>query len=163
LATVEAMGLEDLLTVANVNDALGKLTLAGRFQVIQSRRTWVLDVAHNPAAAAVLAESLVGLSHDGKVTAIVGMLADKDVAAVVEPLSALVGTWIAVPVHGPRAESAPVLAQKIATCTGKPCRVENAISGALETVDKQAAGDELILVTGSFHIVGPALEWLHDY
>ena len=35
----------------NVNDAFGKLALAGRFQVIQSRHTWVLDVAHNPAAA----------------------------------------------------------------------------------------------------------------
>jgi dihydrofolate synthase/folylpolyglutamate synthase len=162
LATIEAMGLEDLLTTAHVNDALGKLALPGRFQVIQSRRTWVLDVAHNPAAAAVLAESLASLSHDGKVTAIVGMLADKDVAASVELLSALVGTWIAVPVDGPRAESAPVLAQKIANCTGKPCRIENAIPGALKSADQRSPVDELILVTGSFYVVGPALEWLHN-
>jgi folylpolyglutamate synthase/dihydropteroate synthase len=90
------------------------------------------------------------------------MLADKDVAAVVEPLSGLVDAWIAVPVDGPRAESAPVLAQKIANCTGKPCRIETAISEALEVTDKRAAADELILVTGSFYVVGPALEWLHN-
>ena len=161
LAILEAMGLEKLLVEGTVNGVLGKLTLAGRFQVIQSRRTWVLDVAHNPAAAVVLADSLAGLSHGGKVTAIVGMLADKDVAAVVDPLSDLVDTWIAVPVDGPRAESAPVLAQKIANCTRKPCRVESAIPEALELVDQQAPADELVLVTGSFYIVGPALEWLH--
>jgi len=161
LATIEAMGLEELLTAGHVNDALGKLALVGRFQVIQSRRTWVLDVAHNPAAAAVLAESLAGLSHKGRITVVVGMLADKDVPAVVGALSDLVDAWIAVPVEGPRAEPAPVLAQKIANRTGKPCRIENAIPEALESADRRASTDELIVVTGSFHVVGPALEWLH--
>ena len=162
LAVIEAMGLEQMLTMAKVNDALGNLSLSGRFQVIHARRTWVLDVAHNPAAAAVLAASLQDLSPEGRVTAVVGMLADKDVQGFVEPLSKLVDAWIAIPVAGRRAEPAAVLAQKIANCSGKPCRVAEAIPEALELADRQAAPQQLILVTGSFYAVGPALEWLQN-
>jgi dihydrofolate synthase/folylpolyglutamate synthase len=160
LALIEAMGLGDILTTTRVNDAFASLDLPGRFQVINSGRTWVLDVAHNPAAAVVLAESLNSLPHDGQITAVVGMLADKDVQGIVEPLSDLVDTWIAVPVMGSRAGPAAVLAQKIANCCMKPCRIAAAIPEALEAADRQAAPQDLILVTGSFYAVGPALEWL---
>ena len=162
LAVIEAMGLEQILTTTQVNDAFAKLSLPGRFQVINSRRTWVLDVAHNPAAAAVLAQALADLSHQGGITAVVGMLADKDVQGIVEPLSKLVDSWIAVPLQGTRAEPAASLAQKIANCSMKPCRIAETIPGALELGDRRAAADELILVTGSFYAVGPALEWLQQ-
>ena len=160
LALIEAMGLEQILTTAQVNDAFGKLTLPGRFQVVNSRRTWVLDVAHNPAAAVVLGESLAALSHDGRIAAVVGMLADKDVQGIVEPLANLVDAWIAVPVEGTRAEPAAALAQKIANYSMKPCLIADAIPDALEFADRRAAQDDMILVTGSFYAVGPALEWL---
>ncbi len=162
LAVIEAMGLEQVLTTEKVNDAFGKLSLPGRFQVINSRRTWVLDVAHNPAAAAVLAASLQDLSHQGGITAVVGMLADKDVQGVVEPLSRLVDSWIAVPLQGARAEPVASLAQQIANCSIKPCKIAESIPGALELADRRAAADELILVSGSFYVVGPALEWLQE-
>ena len=145
---------------AQVNDAFGSLDLPGRFQVINLGRTWVLDVAHNPAAAAVLAESLRSLSHEGQVTAVIGMLADKDVQGIVEPLSELVDSWIAVPVAGSRAEPAPVLAQQIANCCAKPCRIAESMPEALEIADRQVDLQDLILVSGSFYTVGPALEWL---
>ena len=113
-------------------------------------------------AAAVLADSLRELSHEGRITAVVGMLADKDVEGIVEPLSELVDSWIAVPVAGDRAEPAAALAQKIANCSGKPCRVTEAIPEALQLADRQAAPQQLVLVTGSFYTVGPALEWLQS-
>ena len=163
LALVEAMGLEQLLTTAAVNDAFGKLDLPGRFQVINARRTWVLDVAHNPAAAAVLAASLADLPHDGRITAVVGMLADKDVQGIVEPLSKLVDAWIAVPLQGARAEPVATLAQQIANLSKKPCRIAAAMPEALEAADRRAAPHDMVLVTGSFYAVGPALEWLQKH
>ena len=162
LAVIEAIGLEQMLTSEKVNDAFGKLTLPGRFQVINSRRTWVLDVAHNPAAAAVLAESLQDLSHEGPISAVVGMLVDKDVQGVVEPLSKLVDSWTAVPVQGTRAEPAAILAQKIANCSMRPCRIAKSIPEALDFAERRAPADEMTLVTGSFYAVGPALEWLQQ-
>ena len=162
LAVIEAMGLERILTTAKVNDAIGKLTLPGRLQIVNWRRTWVLDVAHNPAAATVLGESLAAMPHDGRITAVVGMLADKDVQGIVEPLSNLVDSWIAVPVAGSRAEPAAALAKKIANYSLKPCLIVDAITDALEFADRRAAQDDMILVTGSFYAVGPALEWLQE-
>lgn len=160
LAVIEAMGLEPMLTETGVNAAFGTLRLDGRFQVVNARRTWVLDVAHNPAAAAVLADSLRDLTRETKITAIIGILADKDVCGIVEPLSALVDAWIAVPLTGTRAEPAAVLAQRIANCTGKPCRVSASIPEALETADRANDARQPVLVTGSFYTVGPALAWL---
>ena len=162
LALIEAMGCEKILTTVAINNAFGRLSLPGRFQVINSRRTWVLDVAHNPAAAAVLAASLQELSHAGPITAVVGMLAAKDVRGIVEPLSELVDSWIAAPVEGARAEPAAVLAQKIANFSLKPCRIATSMPEALNFTERRAASDELTLVTGSFYAVGPALQWLQQ-
>ncbi len=162
LAVIEAMGCEQILTTVAINNAFGRLSLPGRFQVINSRRTWVLDVAHNPAAATVLAASLQELSHAGPITAVVGMLAAKDVRGIVEPLSELVDSWIAVPVEGARAEPAAVLAQKIANFSLKPCRIATSMPEALNFTERRAAPDELTLVTGSFYAVGPALQWLQQ-
>jgi dihydrofolate synthase/folylpolyglutamate synthase len=160
LAVIEAMGFGRLLSTDEVNLAFGRLTLNGRFQVIKARRNWVLDVAHNPASAAVLAGSLGDVAREGPVTAVVGMLADKDVEGIINPLSALVDSWVAVPLTGSRAEPATLLAQKIANITGKPCRIADSIPAALEAEDRRADPRALILVTGSFYTVGPALEWL---
>lgn len=160
LAVIEAMGLPQMLTKPAVDAAFGNLRLEGRFQVVEARRTWVLDVAHNPAAARVLAHSLGTIAQDGNVTAVIGILADKDVCGIVEPLTALVDSWIAVPLSGARAEPATVLAQKIANCTGKPCRISASIAEALAFADRRAGPADVILVTGSFYAVGPALAWL---
>jgi dihydrofolate synthase/folylpolyglutamate synthase len=90
------------------------------------------------------------------------MLADKDVAGIVEPLARLVDSWTAVPVEGSRAEPAAVLARKIANCSIKPCRIATSIPEALDFAESRAPADEMTLVTGSFYAVGPALEWLQQ-
>ena len=134
--------------------------MPGRFQIIDSRRLWVLDVAHNPAAAAALSQSLKRLAQDRRVTAVVGMLADKDVPGIIGPLVDLVDSWIAVSVQGTRAEPATALAQKIANYSQRPCQIVEVITDALAVAERRTARQDLILVTGSFYVVGPALDWL---
>lgn len=160
LALIEAMGFDELLTVAQVNEAFGELRLDGRFQLIDAGRTWLLDVAHNPAAAAVLGESLSALPRAGGISAVIGVLADKDVRGIVEPLLPLVDSWTAVPMSGTRAEPAAALAQQIANLGNRPCRIAGTMAEALEFADRVADPRDMILVTGSFYAVGPALEWL---
>lgn len=163
LALIEALGLTHLLTKQVVTRALAGFKLAGRFQIVATPKKWLLDVAHNPAAAIVLAESIAalpGFASFGKVVAVVGMLADKDVTAVVAPLGPLVDEWVAVTVPGNRAEPAAALAQKIANACGKPCLVAQDIPAALGIADERSDDNDLVLVTGSFYIVGPALSWL---
>ena len=163
LALIEALGLVQLLDRAHVNRALSSLRLSGRMQVIERGQRWLLDVAHNPAAAAALATSLQ--QHEAPATvAIIGILDDKDVEGIVAPLAARVDNWIAITAASPRAIDAAELARRVANATDKACLIADSPDMAIEQARAIAASGEGVLVTGSFFTVGPVLERLsaHD-
>lgn len=162
LALIESMKLDDCLTSARINQAFKALNLPGRCQFVHKDKTWLLDVAHNPASAAALAEMLRSMSFNGPTMAIIGLLDDKDLQGVVDPLCGLVDEWIAVTVHSPRAVAAAVIAKEIANLCGKPCLIADDLRTAMDFADQRAAQDGLLLVTGSFYSVGPALKWLQE-
>ena len=155
LALVEALGDTDLLNATTINAAFGKLQLPGRLQEIERRQTWIVDVAHNRGAADVLAQSLPPEQHR---TCIVGILDDKVIADIIEPLLPLVDSWIAVTAASPRGIPANKLAAAIANLSGKPCLIAKTIEQACQQADSDDQGP--VLVTGSFFTVGPALTWL---
>ena len=74
--------LQDRLHVGAgaIRDGLCAVSLPGRFQVLPGRPAIVLDVAHNPHAARVLAATLGAMGYFPETIAVFGMLADKDVA-----------------------------------------------------------------------------------
>lgn len=158
LALVEALGLERLLEPAHVNRAFGSLRLPGRMQIIEREQKWLLDVAHNPAAAEALAASLRQLEAPVSV-AIVGILDDKDVEGIVTPLAGRVDNWIAVTASSPRAIDAAELARRVANATGKACLIAGNPDMAIERAQAMAECGG-VLVTGSFFTVGPVIERL---
>ena len=160
LALVETLQLEELLDTDLINDAFSRLKLAGRCQTIQSDRRWLLDVAHNADAAGVLGNHLSGLHSAAKTVAIVGMLRDKNLPGIVAPLLEHIDCWTAVTADAPRALPASLLAAEVANLSGKPCLVADDLPDAMQTAHDQTSQKDLILVTGSFYVVGPALEWL---
>jgi dihydrofolate synthase/folylpolyglutamate synthase len=119
----------------------------------------LFDVAHNPSAAAALAETLAASGVTGLV-AIVGMLDDKDVEGVVAPLAGVVERWIAVTAASPRAIDAAELARRIANKVDKACLIAESADAAVAEARNFAANGGRILVTGSFYVVGPMLERL---
>lgn len=159
LASLEAIGRTDVLNPDRVSEALQNLSLPGRFQWVRGNRRWLLDVAHNPHAAAGLADSLSALEPGSPVTAIVGVMADKELPGIVMPLAPYVRRWIAITAVNPRALPARELAQSIAHLVNKPCLIMDDLSEAMKFAG-QAEDDGIILVTGSFYTVGPALEAL---
>ncbi len=161
LAVLEAMGVEDVLDTATVDGAFRRLALPGRFQRLErDGRSYLLDVAHNPDAARVLSDLLSELAHPGPITAIIGVLADKDASAIVRSLAPHVDRWIAVRPANARAADPAALAALVSEETGRPCLVLPTPAAALEHVAAHADPDALVLITGSFYTVGPALEWL---
>lgn len=162
LATLEAMGIHDVLRTATVNEAFGRLHIAGRFQEVKGRRRWLLDVAHNADAARVLGQSLAEYGPTEPVTAIIGVLADKDAMGIVSALERHVDRWIAVRPASGRAVDPAALAALIANHCNKPCLIMETPSEALHHVEAHASENTLVLVTGSFYTVGPALEWLRE-
>jgi dihydrofolate synthase/folylpolyglutamate synthase len=155
LTLLESTGFESLLDTDIINTALASVSLAGRMQSIAGR--WVLDVAHKPAAASALAAALRTTPQGRVAVTIIGMLDDKDVAAVVEPLNELSNHWIAVTAESPRAIAANELARRISISTDRPCWIADSFEQAIERAEALAGPNDLLLVTGSFYTVGAAL------
>ena len=164
LALIEAAGLENALQQALVNRVLPDVRLAGRLQMISKKDVdgaeWLLDVAHNPAGASVLAQSLAAMPVAGQTSAIIGVLDDKDVEGIVRPLDGIVDHWIAVTADSPRAIAAGELARRISNVCDRPCRITESPYEAMEWARQNTTIGDRILVTGSFFLIGPALQKL---
>jgi len=160
LAVLEAAEPGLLVPDDAARSGLQGATLAGRFQRVHGHPEWVLDVAHNPDAARVLAQSLAALPRAGRTIAVCGMLADKDTAAVVGAMQRVVDNWVAVGVDGPRALNATDMATRLEGALGVPVAAEATVAAGCERARGMAAPNDRVVVFGSFHTVGPALEWL---
>ena len=160
LVLVESAGFDELLREELVNKALQQLRLDGRMQELKSGARWLLDVAHNPAAASVLSDTLRAEPHSARTVVIIGMLDDKDVQGVVEPLADQVDHWIAVTADSPRAIDAGELARRVANTTNAACLVAGSLDAAISRAQELTGPDDRVLVTGSFYLVGPVLQIL---
>jgi dihydrofolate synthase/folylpolyglutamate synthase len=160
LAVLEAAEPGLLVPDDAVRSGLSAARLPGRFQRVPGNPEWVLDVAHNPDAARVLAQSLAGLPRTACTVAVCGMLADKDTAAVVGAMRDVVDNWIAVGVDGPRALDASAMAVRLEGVLGVPVPADGTVAAGCERARQMAGPGGRVVVFGSFHTVGPALEWL---
>ncbi len=153
--------LEEKLPISfdQIVAGLKQVHLRGRFEVIAAEPEWILDVAHNADAARVLATNLQDRPRSGRTIAIVGILADKDAPGVVTPLLPEVDTWIATSLPGPRGVAAAGLKQRCGD-VARPWLEAASVAEACELATNLAAPSDRILVFGSFHTVGPAIEWL---
>ncbi len=164
LAALEELDVRLPVTAAAVAAGLTAVRLSGRFQVIApampDRPTWILDVAHNADAAAVLAGNLRALAGGGRCLGVCGILADKDAAAIVRELRGSIDAWWFVPIDGARGRSGALLAASVAGQLAAPATVVASVAEACAEAAALASGADRICVFGSFHIVGPALDWL---
>ena len=159
LAALEAIAPRLHVAQAAVREGLLKAALAGRFQMLPGQPALILDVAHNPHAAAVLAQNLDSTGYYPVTRAVFGMLADKDIAGVVAKLGARIDHWYLAPLPGPRGTSAEAL-EVVLLGAGVPASaitlyvdVASALSAA------QAASDpaDRIVTFGSFLTVAAAM------
>jgi len=166
LMLLEAAGLSDAVDSNLVNKVLPDVSLVGRMQRLMvdapgsQGNEWLVDVAHNPAAAEALATNLRATRIDGETIAIVGLLDDKDVEGVIGPLIPHVDRWIAMTADSHRAIAANELARRVANLAGRACLVAESAAAAIESARRTASKNDRILATGSFFTVSPILELL---
>jgi dihydrofolate synthase/folylpolyglutamate synthase len=169
LAALDAMRPRLSVPAQAVRNGLALVELPGRFQVVPGQPTLVLDVAHNPHASAVLAQNLDQMGYFPRTHAVLGAMADKDIAGLVGPLLPLVDVWHLCDLPTPRAATADALraaieAARAARPSGSaplPVAVLHCNSdpqAALDAALKGADPTDRIVVFGSFHTVGGVLQ-----
>lgn len=139
-----------------IKSGLKNARMMGRMQRSHLAETpMILDVAHNEEAARYLALRLQDSQIAGKMHLILGMLKDKDRAAVVLELAALKPIWHLVSLTGPRASTANELREFVKEeATGY-----DSVKEALEQIQAQLTPEDLVVVCGSFLTVTEALQW----
>ena len=165
LAALEEISPRLNVPAAAIARGLTEVSLIGRFQSFsrgEGSPTWVLDVAHNPDAARVLARNLNASPISGKTLAVCGILADKDAAEIVSMLDSCIDSWWCASVDGTRGRSGQALADVVQAQVRGPVIAAESVASACAAAATAGGRQDRIVVFGSFHTVGPALDWLES-
>ena len=157
LMVVELLKNKLPVTQIQLREGLLSASLAGRFQVEQGEHTLIYDVAHNPAAALQLADTLQQYRQQQRVHAVFSVLRDKDLAGIVRPFCTQVTTWYIAPLGVPRAADVELMHSTIANiCPNATIKQATSINKALKQAKRDARSGDIILVFGSFYTVAQA-------
>jgi len=161
LAALTALRERIPVTAQAVRNGLAMVALPGRFQIVPGEPTLVLDVAHNPHAAAALAVNLDAMGFFPTTHAVFGAMADKDLLPMFERLNPIIDRWYFTDLPIARAETGVRLCahwqgvnkrgDASAQAFGDPVHALQAAVAAADPADR-------IVVFGSFHTVGGVLK-----
>jgi dihydrofolate synthase/folylpolyglutamate synthase len=135
---------------------LAAVRLPGRFQ---RHGRYLFDVAHNRDGAAVCAAGLRAVTPPRPVVAVLSVLGDKDWRGILTELAPVVDRFILTTAPTSPASRAwdPAAVLRVASEMGVPAALERDFDRAL---DRAAREGETVLITGSFHTVGDAMDRL---
>ncbi len=161
LAALQALRPRLPVTAQAVRNGLALVELPGRFQVVPGQPALVLDVAHNPHAAAALALNLDAMGFYPTTHAVFGAMADKDLAPMLARMDPLVDRWYFTDLPTRRAAGGAALQRAWQALTQRR-DAESAVfaspSKALQAAAARAGPTDRIVVFGSFYTVGGVLE-----
>ena len=150
---------DERLTRDGIRESLAKTTGRGRFQLLTDRI--VLDGAHNPDAAEVLAKTWGDEFPDEKATLIFGAAEGKDVAAVFEFLLPLIESVIFVPIQSERRLSPDAMKAAFLEAGGTETDVATAET-LTEALTLAGKNENKTLVAGSLFLIGEALSLIEN-
>ena len=148
------------ITQKQIDSALEKTSLIGRFQIIQASPTVIVDVAHNPHAASYLVKQIELLKQQqstvGKVRFVIGMLKDKDIKSTLSIFNA--DQWYCASLYGERGCNADILKQFLQEENVANIATFDSVNEAYQKAMQEAKEDDIIVVCGSFHTVSAVLD-----
>lgn len=155
------------ITHHSIKEGIRNVRWPGRLEFIHDKPPVVIDGAHNPGAAVVLARTLKKdfLKNYKKIIIILGIMDDKDIKGIMEPLLPVASeTILTAPAYSRSAapEKLAGIARSLGFSNLHICpTVKDAIDTAMRKAENSSsAGDypSLILITGSFYTIGEAKE-----
>ena len=131
----------------------------GRMEIMSHDPLVIVDGAHNPHAAAALTTTLEKDLRYRRLILVVGILNDKDIPAVINPLLPLADRLVLTRPRYVRGADPRTVASRIGQ-TGIPVSVAGTIPEAIEEALSFCVPDDLLLITGSLYTVGEARDHL---
>ncbi|MGY6589056.1 MAG: bifunctional folylpolyglutamate synthase/dihydrofolate synthase [Wenzhouxiangella sp.] len=157
LAAWHCLGPDWALTDAQCAAALGQAFVPGRLQTVHHDPDILLDVAHNPAAARLLAKALGPVAAGQRSLAVFSALRDKAVEPIARALNGCFSDWLLAPLPGPRGRSVGEIQSALQhAAVGGRVEALESVADALKRARELAGNGDRIVVFGSFHTVAEA-------
>ena len=161
LAALAALRERLPVTAQAVRNGMAFVELPGRFQIIPGQPTLVLDVAHNPHSVAALAANLDAMGYFPTTHAVFGVMADKDLAPMLERVNPLIDRWYFTDLPTARAAKGSTLQARWQSQNTRKDASGAAFADPMQALQAAiAAADpaDRIVVFGSFYTVGGVLQ-----
>jgi len=167
LAALEALKMRLPVGAQEVRSGLALVELPGRFQVLPGQPVVILDVAHNPHAAATLAQNLDQMGFFPYTYAVFGAMQDKDIDGVIAHLKGRIDHWCLTDLPPPRGARAQDIAERLLAAGVSPqqsrdaeCSIRSFESPAAAYADvlSRAGESDRIVVFGSFLTVAGVMQ-----
>jgi dihydrofolate synthase / folylpolyglutamate synthase len=142
-----------------VRDGLAGVRWPARVEVVDTGPYTIVDVGHNPASMAAFRDTLTELLGGRRVVLAFGMLATKDYKSVTALIAPLAEVVITTTPDNPHALPASALAEEVRRYTPRVEAIPDR-RAAVERARQLAGPGDVLVVTGSFYLVGEAREWL---
>ena len=133
---------------AGIGEGIARCRWKGRFEVIEDRPLFIVDVAHNPDAFNALKITCEMLLPGRRLILLFGVMKDKDYRGMLEKINPLAKAVVGVPLPGGRALPPPSLAELFLKSDVPyfPC---GTAADAVRTARSLAGPDDVLLAAGS--------------
>lgn len=148
---------------ARVGAGLARTRIPGRMELVWTNPRIILDGAHNAASLAALVRSIGAHVQYDSMVMVFGCSADKDVDAMLEQIALGADKLIFTKSSSnPRAADPADLQKRFTARSGKMTQSTRTLGEALTLASRAVSRGDLIVVTGSFYLVGEAKLYLAD-
>ncbi|MCF2588302.1 bifunctional folylpolyglutamate synthase/dihydrofolate synthase [Brevibacterium sp. UCMA 11752] len=149
------------LVLDTVAEGLSRVTSPGRAELVRTGPAVVVDGAHNPDAAHVLADTITEAFDFDYTVMVLAMFADKDILGVLEEFHRSADVFVVSQALNSRALDAHELAEAVREWVDEDSVIETpdlnaALMKAIDLANNSGATSPGIVVTGSLHTVAEA-------
>lgn len=140
-----------------LNETLQGLKIPGRFQIVSEKPRIILDGAHNVASVRALKETIRKI-YNKKVVIVFSCLRGKDIGGMLKELNPIVKKIYPTEIPYPRKMPIGEIKRIVSKSGMNKAETTGIINKDIESAVKEASSSDIIIVTGSFYLVGEALK-----
>ncbi len=143
-----------------LHESLRNLKIPGRFQIVSKNPRVILDGAHNVASVRALKETIKKV-YDKKILLLFSCLRGKDIGGMLKELKPIVEKIYPTEIQYSRKMPMEEIKKFVSESGMVTAETTGMIDEDLESAVKEASSSDIIIVTGSFYLVGEALKRLN--